>query len=215
MEQKAPTDELPRQVSGRRRRTQTERTTDMRRRICEATLETLCAVGFERLSLAMVAARAGISKGAITHHFPSKSDILVGAFEHMIAEWQEERIAFNASKEAITIEDYLRFLWKHVFSRPNYIAAIDLMLAARADADLQDRLRLVLGEWMKVRDILAEQIMGPDVAGIPRIKYVQLSLCLMRGMAIHDSFNIEDQTNEDLLDTWIEMTKRLIGHHQS
>lgn len=192
------------------RRTQAERTTQMRRRICEATLEVLCMVGFDRLSLAMVAAQAGISRGAITHHFHSKSDILVGSFEHMIAEWQKERVAFSSSKEAITLEDYLRFLWKQVFNRPTYIASIDLMLAARADADLQSRLRVVLADWMDVRDLLAQEIVGPDVAGIPRAKYMQLSLSVMRGMAVHESFNVEPQINDALLDTWIEMTTRLI-----
>ena len=202
--------------AGRRsRRTQAERTTDMRRRICEATLETLCEVGFDRLSLAMVAEKARISRGAITHHFPSKSDILVGSFQHMIAEWQAERVRFNALCTKATLEDYLRFLWKQVFSRPKYTAAIGLMLAARADEELQAKLRSVLADWMKVRDILAEEILGPDVAGIPRARYMQISLSIMRGMAIHESIDVEEQTSEILLDSWISMTKRLIASQPS
>ena len=32
----------------------------------------------------MIAARAGVSRGAQTHHFATKTDMLVGAFEHLL-----------------------------------------------------------------------------------------------------------------------------------
>lgn len=182
----------------------------MRHRICEATLQGLCTIGFDRLSLGLVAEIAGISRGAITHHFPSKTEILVGAFEHMTAEWKRERLAFMALQPVISAEDYLRFLWKNVFSRATYVAAIDLMVAARTDADLQERLRAVLAEWMSVRDAMAEKAIGSDVGGIPRARYMQVSLAVMRGLAIHESFDLDDRTSETLFDTWLAITTALI-----
>ncbi len=188
----------------------------MRRRVCEATLDALCRIGYDRLSLKLVAKAAGVSQGAITHHFRSKSDLLIGAFEHMIAEWHEARLRFRAANPSISLEQFLRFLWDQVFKKPAYIAAIELMLAARADPDLQQRLRAILAGWLEVKDVLAEEIVGPSVAGIPRQEFIQLSSSLMRGLAVYASLSLDAELDQQLVDQWIELTKTLVnGPHKS
>lgn len=67
---------VPRKAAGtaatplmRGRRTQAERTEDMRRRILDAAVEELTDKGYAGLRTADVAKRAGVSRGAQTHHF--------------------------------------------------------------------------------------------------------------------------------------------------
>ncbi|MGL4287330.1 MAG: TetR family transcriptional regulator [Phreatobacter sp.] len=195
----------------RQRRTQAERTAAMRLRLAEAVLETLCEVGYDRLSTGLVAAHARVSRGALSHHFPSKADMLVGGFEHLLKQWEAGRLGFVGQYAApIPFADYLRHLWHDVFSKPTYVAAIELMMAARSDALLQDRLRIVLAEWVKKRDALWAHVIGYDDMGslgaaIGRENFLHLNLSVLRGMAIHASFNLDDTVNDRLLEAWITL----------
>ncbi|QCI67203.1 TetR/AcrR family transcriptional regulator [Phreatobacter stygius] len=193
------------------RRTQAERTAAMRLRLADAVLETLCAVGYDRLSTGLVAAQARVSRGALSHHFPSKADMLVGGFDHLLKQWEAGRLAFVGKYATpIPLADYLRHLWYDVFSKPTYVAAIELMMAARSDAVLQDRLRGVLAEWVKKRDALWAHVIGYDDVGslgaeIGRENFLHLNLSVLRGMAIHASFNLDDTVNDRLLEAWIRL----------
>ena len=72
---------------------QAQRSADTRRRLCQAALDVLCEVGYESLTTPLIAARAGVSRGAQTHHFATKADLLVAAFEHLLQTWEDARQA--------------------------------------------------------------------------------------------------------------------------
>src|SRR5689334_15200217 len=62
---------------------QEERTRAMRARLLEATVELLVERGFAGTSTTLVSERAGVSRGAQLHHFPTKNDLVVAAVEHL------------------------------------------------------------------------------------------------------------------------------------
>lgn len=72
-------------VRERPRLTQRERSGALRLRILQATLSCIVEVGHERTSTALVAERAGVSRGALLHHFPLKLDLDIAAAEHAVA----------------------------------------------------------------------------------------------------------------------------------
>ena len=55
----------------------------MRARLLEATVECLVERGFAGTSTTLVSERAGVSRGAQLHHFPTKNDLVVAAVEHL------------------------------------------------------------------------------------------------------------------------------------
>ena len=55
----------------------------MRQRLLEATIECLVEYGWSGTSTTLVSQRAGVSRGAQLHHFPTKTDLVVAAVEHM------------------------------------------------------------------------------------------------------------------------------------
>ncbi|MCW8085524.1 TetR/AcrR family transcriptional regulator [Sabulicella glaciei] len=191
---------------------QARRSATMRRRLCEAALDVLCEVGFQSLTTPMIAARAGVSRGAQTHHFATKTDMLVGAFEHLLQSWDEARHAAFGGRNLgeVPFEDYLRFVWREIFSKPSYVAALELMLAARVDRELGDRLRHALDSPASQRNLRWRQLLRfPDVRKEEQFQY--MTLCLLRGMAIHASFNRSDDVNEAVLEAWIELAETVIA----
>ncbi len=55
----------------------------MRARLLEATVDCLVERGFAGTTTTLVSERAGVSRGAQLHHFPTKNDLVVAAVEHV------------------------------------------------------------------------------------------------------------------------------------
>jgi AcrR family transcriptional regulator len=196
------------QKPGRRvRRSHAERSGETRQKLCESALQLLSDVGYERVTTALIAQHAQVSKGAQTHHFPTKVDILAAAFEHLLNGWKERRAVLMHRDGKPTLDETLRYLWREVFNRPDYIAAIELMLAARHDEPLRARLQGLLATWTVARDDMFRRIAGLDGDLEKASTFLRLNFCVLRGMALYDTLNISDP-NEPVLDLWISMAKR-------
>lgn len=204
------TDEATRPEAGTGR--QARRSAEMRQRLCQAALDALCEVGYDSLTTPMIAARAGVSRGAQTHHFATKADILVGTLEYLVQIWNEARLAAFGSTDLsdVPFDVYLRFAWREIFSKPSYVAALELMLAARVDKELGERLRQVLDSIVGDRNLRWRQVLRfPDARRGEQFQY--MTLCLLRGMAVHASFNRSDDVNDAVLEAWIELADKLIA----
>ena len=62
----------------------------MRQRLLDATVECLVEVGWSGTSTTLVSQRAGVSRGAQLHHFPTKNDLVLAAVEHLSDARREE-----------------------------------------------------------------------------------------------------------------------------
>ena len=63
------------------RRSHAERTAATRRKVIDAVLEAIGEVGYQRTTGTEIARRAGVSWGAVQHHFGDKNGILAAALE--------------------------------------------------------------------------------------------------------------------------------------
>jgi len=90
-----------------------------------------------------------------------KTEMLVGAFQHLLQSWEEARAAAFGGKDLqdVPFDVYLRFLWREIFRKPSYVAALELMLAARVDTELGERLREVLDSWARDRSVRWQQLL--------------------------------------------------------
>ena len=68
-------------IKARERRSHAERTAETRARIIRGVLESIAAVGFQRTTAAEITRRAGVTWGAVQHHFGDKDGILVAVLE--------------------------------------------------------------------------------------------------------------------------------------
>ncbi|MFC7704548.1 TetR/AcrR family transcriptional regulator [Plastorhodobacter daqingensis] len=196
------------QVTARRRRTQAERSAEMREKACIATLQALTEVGYERISTKLIADRAKVSRGALTHHFPMRNDLLVAAFEYLVNSW-ERNWPFTAEPALprLSIEELIDALWERLFSTEHYMAAMELMLAARMDSDLGQRLREVQLRWSGIRDTIAARILGVATEDDKNHLFLQLNLCLLRGIAVHKSFDNDPAVDLKLLTLWKDIVR--------
>jgi AcrR family transcriptional regulator len=120
------------------RRTQRERSAAMRSRLLEATIDCLYEVGYSRTTTIEVAARAGVSRGAQLHHFPTKKRLVTVAVRHLLGKRIEEfREAFATLPEGTDkYSAVIDILWDKTSNRAFY-AWLELVVAARTDASLR------------------------------------------------------------------------------
>jgi AcrR family transcriptional regulator len=65
------------------RRTQAERSAETITSLADATIATIAEVGYHRATTSAISARAGVSPGALFHHFGSRVDLVLTALQRM------------------------------------------------------------------------------------------------------------------------------------
>lgn len=129
-----------RPVTAVQRRTQAERTATTQARLLDATIEALAEVGWAGTTTTEVVRRAGVSRGAQVHHYPTKDDLVLAAIEHLMLRRQDE---FDAAFEQLPAErqtpaEAVELIWAQCFG-PSYDAWLELAVAARRSPTLHER----------------------------------------------------------------------------
>ena len=76
-----------------KRRTQEERSASTRKRVIDATLYCLANKGYSSTTLSEIIKQAGVSRGALLHHFPSKIDLVAASMQSFYEKLAEEAVA--------------------------------------------------------------------------------------------------------------------------
>ena len=170
----------------RERRSQAERTEETRALLLAATIDLLSEVGYGALTTREVARRAGVSRGAQTHHFPTKADLVAAAIEHLFVE-QAARFRTTFEQRPPAERDLgaaVEMLWE-IVSGPSYAPVLELVVAARTDDDL----RVVVHAMMttlehSVADLLTDLFPGFDGSDDGVAMLVDLAFSIVQGAAL-------------------------------
>ena len=124
------------------RRSQAQRRSETRQKLLDATIACLAEQGYGATSTTAVVARAGLSRGAQVHHFPTKLDLVVAAANHAIdSQAADFRRAINAVPAgADPLNAVLDTLWE-ILVGPAGRAFSALREGSRADEELREALR--------------------------------------------------------------------------
>lgn len=118
-----------------------------RHNICEAVIDCLDELGYAETSIKQVQERAGVSRGALTHHFPSKEELMVATVEQLLAPVRgpaSRKRVKRSSKLGIGkaggMEKDLIKLWERVVNTKEGRALVEILVAARTDERLHARI---------------------------------------------------------------------------
>ncbi|MDF2368577.1 TetR/AcrR family transcriptional regulator [Sneathiella sp.] len=193
------------------RKTQSERTETTRAKLCSATLEVIAEIGYEKTTTTMIAKRAGVSRGAQTHHFPTKFELVSAAFEYLLQDWEQKRAEATGNVEQeITAEEYIRFLWKEIFGHPQYVASLELMLAGRGDKKLHDSIVKSLREFTVLRQKIWKRILSDSVPESYHYTLMTLTVCLLRGLSMQSTIEDTNGHESEIIDAWISIVNGIV-----
>ncbi|MFF0817937.1 TetR/AcrR family transcriptional regulator [Rhodococcus sp. NPDC003318] len=182
-------------------RTQAQRSAHTREKLLDATIESLVELGYAGTSTQGVAKRAGVSRGAQLHQFPTKISLVVAAVEYLVEKRLAEILAAEPDPERGL--DVLL----DAFSGPLFYAALELWVAARTDPALFEAMvpleRRVTEALQGGASVVMGERFGADA--------IELSIELARGFAVSALFRTpaeEVGRRERLLPVWDAMVTR-------
>ena len=182
---------------------QEERSRAMRARLMDATIECLVEHGFAGTSTTLISERAGVSRGAQLHHFPTKNDLVVAAVEHLTAVRGAELAAAAAAvpRGAHRTRDVLRMLGDH-FASPVFVAALELWVAARTDAALLAAVAPLEQKVGRETHVMTVDLLGADESRPGVRQLVQATLDLVRGLGLAATITDDSRRRNRILDQW-------------
>ncbi|WP_207840392.1 TetR/AcrR family transcriptional regulator [Williamsia soli] len=162
-------------TTGDGRRTQQQRRDATKARLVDACVSSLCEIGYQRSTISEICGRSGVSQGGLFRHFPTRLDLVIAAADEV------RRRQFEAFSQSLamlgtdTLADCL-LLVRAACRAPVNGAWYELLVAARTDAGLRERLAPMLAEYHTQIADFARMI--PSVQGLPpgQIEVVALTV---------------------------------------
>ncbi len=169
------------------KRTQQEKSEEMRARLRQATITTLMEKGFRHAGTPEICRQAGVSRGAMLHHYPTRNSLLLDAAMDLWREVPERlRGLVGGLKEGeFDVDAFVDGAWENLFDDDVVLPSLELTLAARGDDELAEPIAKGLQELFNsyyeiLHDTFAAQ--GWDEGAIR--DSINLVLCALRGLKV-------------------------------
>ncbi|HRD60337.1 MAG TPA: TetR/AcrR family transcriptional regulator [Nocardioides sp.] len=185
----------------------------MRARLLEATVELLVEKGYAGTSTTLVSERAGVSRGAQLHHFPTKQDLVVAAVRH-VTEVRGAELA--AAAEGLPTDPgrrtraVLQVLGDH-FTSPVFTAALELWVAARTDPALLAEVAPLEQKVGRETHRLTVELLDVDEKEPGVRALVQTTLDLVRGLGLANTISDDTRRRKNILDHWAATIDTYVG----
>ncbi len=190
---------------------QREKSEAMRARVCEAAVGQLSREGFHGASIIKVARRAGVSQGALQHHYPSKDALITALADYLLTRsvrwFSRARLELSVSPDAFA--EIVRRSWREQFKSEDFAALLEILVASRTDENLRRRITPALARWREAIDAeLAELLPATTRSAAELDAILSISRAMMTGLLVHDDLVRDDAHIDFLIDHWIGLARR-------
>lgn len=197
----------------RTRQPQQDRGRATRSRLLESAVSALAELGWSGATVAEIAARAGVSRGATQHYFPTREDLFTAALEHM-AEVRLAEIFREASRlpagRAHRTRDVVGLL-VGLYTGPLFRAALQVWAAASVGELPRDQVLPLETRLGREAHQAAIQLLGADESRPGVHEAVQATLDLARGLGLADTLTDDSRRRERVIAQWAAMLDAAIG----
>lgn len=173
------------------RRTQQERSDATRTALLDATLVSIVELGYAKTTTAEVCERAGLSRGAHTHHFGTRGALVAAAIEHFgtrlgdLVEERAEELPDGPDRSGRALD----LLWE-ALTHELFLSEVDIRAAARTDPELMLALEPVERELMDramqvCRELFRDHRGRPDFDDL-----VDHIFSVIRGLVLVDTLQV-------------------------
>jgi AcrR family transcriptional regulator len=166
---------------------QAERSAATKAALLDATIDCIVTYGYADASAERICEAAGVTRGALVHHFASKDGMVTAAIDHLaeriVADFhgQAEQLPPDGDRAVSAVD----LIWL-VFNRdPLFPATLDLWVVARTDDALRERLQPLRRTLDRASRTLLADVFGPLAGDIPDFdKKASVLLSTVRGVSL-------------------------------
>ncbi|WP_227979376.1 TetR/AcrR family transcriptional regulator [Nocardia spumae] len=188
-----------------------DRSRATRQRLLEATIDCLADMGWAAATVAVVAERAGVSRGAAQHHFPTREDLITAALEYMfdtrMAQSKAEAAALTSAPDHVGAHDLARTeavvaQLVESYTTTLFKAALQVWTHAAADPVLRERIVPLEARFGRVSHRLAVEALGVDDSDPVAHHLVQATLDMARGLGLADVLTDDSVRRKQIVQQW-------------
>ncbi|MCC5873821.1 MAG: TetR/AcrR family transcriptional regulator [Gammaproteobacteria bacterium] len=173
--------------------------------ILDAALQCFYRLGYNNTTTEKIAAEAGVSRGAMLHHFPSRIALIASAVKHLnekrLSAYEQEETAVQDQARFTRIEEGIESYWRQLDSWL-FVVFLELQVAARTDPELHAIMVPAVAEFDSASREATRKLF-PDLALSEQFNLaVSVSLYLLEGLAVNkitrESIPLRDMVMEYL-----------------
>lgn len=183
-----------------------DRSRATRQRLLEAAVACLAEHGWAGSTVSVVAERAGVSRGAAQHHFPTREDLFTGAVEYVA----EER---SAALRALPMQGRAEVVAALVdlYTGPLFRAALQLWVAASNEDQLRPRVTELEARVGRETHRIAVELLGADESRPGARETVQGLLDMARGLGLANLLTDDTARRARVVAQWAALVEEGLG----
>lgn len=185
----------------------------MRERILDAAVQSLIEQGAARTTTLEVQRKAGVSRGALLHHFPTHADLLSATVMDLVRRNEQSVFEMQAKLQSApdAVERAIRAL-ALMMGQPAFMAELELWALARTDEGLRDALLKVERDARKESERVLRTLFAP-VAGRPgHDAVIAMTLDFLRGFVLSNLLRTNPVRRQKMISNWVRATQILLKH---
>lgn len=202
------------------RKRQEERRDETSAKLRAATISLIADRGYVNTTTTEISKKAGVSRGALLHHYPAKIDLIVDAAAQV---WRQAIVEVQTLSSALgrgelDIDGFVEGVWDRVFQHNSVTMTLDLMSAARSHDELRERISVHLENLFKAYDEIADQAFaGSGLSQDQRRVLVSMTTCMIRGLKLQEQMHPDPAMTQAIRDSFKIMLQQVIesGDKQS
>ncbi|GGY05762.1 TetR family transcriptional regulator [Litchfieldella qijiaojingensis] len=187
-----------------KRQKQEDRSRQTQSRIMKATLECILEKGIRATSTVDVARKAGVSRGALVHHYPSKESLMQAALEDLLNKEVDSvrDMAMQVKSGSLNFDTLLQALHEH-FKGDMYMVTLEYLTTARTDTAIMDVLQPLAAKFNASLEHIWEQlVVSAEHTSHHKRVALNATLCMMRGMGAQSIWRDDPELYRDMLEFW-------------
>ena len=192
-------------------RAETPDPASLRDRILDAAVSSLIEQGSARTTTLEVQRRAGVSRGALLHHFPTLARLLSATVEELVrrneATVQESLLKLEGANDPV--ERAIRVL-AVATAQPAYLAELELWVVARTDSELHASLVEAEKLARKESERVMKALFSASNDQPAQAAVVAMTLEFLRGLAVSGVLRSSPVRRQQMIAQWIRATKILL-----
>ncbi len=169
---------------------QAEKSAMTRSAILEATIQCLLELGYANTTTALIANYAGVSRGAMMHHFPSRISVMRAVIDYLhvlrLQEYRDLMVDIDDPQSSLTdkaIRESVEAAWRYV-NLPSFLAYQEMLAASRTDGELRQIIEPVEKDFEK-QFLDTVKAVFPHWQNLARLEGAHdMVQFLMKGMAL-------------------------------
>ncbi len=194
------------------RQPQQERSRATRQALLDAAIASLGELGWGATTVAVVAERAGVSRGAAQHHFPTREALFTAAIDELMAAWisdlrmHRDELPVGPDRIRVVVDRIVE-----VYTGPLFRAALELWVAAASDAQLRAQIAPFEQRIGREAHRLAVELLGADESRPGVREAVQATLDLARGLGLANLLTDDSRRRSRIVGHWVDTLERTLA----